>query len=404
MTQTDPEAAPVLDIQPDYAELQRPHVAEWFGHRVFPVVSASRTALRDQTEKRCPFLSKAFHEDRQCIKVKKDGTGPSQGVCTISTTSNGSRQDWLVCPVRALDQDLLRPIIRHLYAVAPDDEIMLTAASGLKKADVAASVIAALRQGQQRVFVYFEAKAGGEIQFKATAASPLMSLDTTVIELVAPAANSTDRMPFALGRYAAVELQTADMHGTYAKAVEALRSALDLHPAQFHRQLAENPEWPRRKIEGPNIANVFKRTFYQIVFKFQVTNQDDSAGSVLALPQPVWDSWRRFLGNPQISRNPDGTGTLLDDPSAEPRSWIYVFDVAERPGPSGGATPVEVRDRIRTDGATLARLALVVSPARAVDFEVHRGVVTTARDRLREMLPTHLKSVDTQADLLSGLD
>jgi hypothetical protein len=45
-----------------------------------------------------------------------------------------------------------------------------------------------------------------------------------------------------------------------------------------------NPEWAGRKIEGPNISNAFKRTFYQIVFKFQVTKQGASAGCALALP------------------------------------------------------------------------------------------------------------------------
>ena len=60
--------------------------------------------------------------------------------------------------------------------------------------------------------------------------------------------------------------------------------------------LADNPEWAGRKIEGPNISNVFKRTFYQIAFKFQVTNGGTSVGCTLALPQPVWDSWQPFLG------------------------------------------------------------------------------------------------------------
>ncbi len=44
---------------------------------------------------------------------------PSRGVCTISATSNGPRQDWLVCPYRALNDDLLSGMVRRLYGV-PD--------------------------------------------------------------------------------------------------------------------------------------------------------------------------------------------------------------------------------------------------------------------------------------------
>ncbi|MGH8897259.1 MAG: hypothetical protein ACRDZ4_09620 [Egibacteraceae bacterium] len=35
------------------------HVAEWYGHRVYPVVAANPEALADQQSRRCPFLSDA---------------------------------------------------------------------------------------------------------------------------------------------------------------------------------------------------------------------------------------------------------------------------------------------------------------------------------------------------------
>ena len=103
-----------------------------------------------------------------------------------------------------------------------------------------------------------------------------------------------------VGKYGVIELQTTDTHGSYSHAVTALSSALDLHKDRFSDQLAENPEWAGRKIEGPNISNVFKRTFYQIAFKFQVTKRETSVGCALALPQPVWDSWQPFLGAPEL--------------------------------------------------------------------------------------------------------
>lgn len=393
-------SAPIFEIPSGYAESRRPHVAEWFGHRVFPVVSGSATALADQKAKRCPFLSAAFRKDHPCIKLHDEGpakTGNSEGVCTISATSNGPRQDWIVCPVRALDDDLLERIVRHLYRVPADDAIQLTPVAGLAAPAVAAAVAASVHQAHERVFVYFQNKvpkqhpSGGEIRLRQTAASPTMSFDTTIVELL-PAhphgAQATSGQPLVRpGRYGVVELQTADTHGTYRHAVAALRNALDLHPAQFHEQLAANPEWSRREIEGPNVANVFKRTIYQVAFKFQVTRQDTSVGSVLALPQPVWDSWHKFLGAPELVQHPGGTWRLLDDPTVHPSNWIYVFDVAEHPSADGGATPVEVRMVIGTDATTLGRAALETAPTKAVALGVHQGVADTIVQRLKSVLP-----------------
>ncbi len=392
---------PVFNIPADYPEVNRPHVAEWFGHRIFPLVSGSQHALADQKMKRCPFLSEAFRRDHPCIKLHKEGpakTGNSEGVCTISSTSNGPRQDWIVCPVRALDDDLLEKVVRHLYGVPAADDIQLTPVAGLADPEVAESVVREVHRAHERVFVYFQNKVprqhknAGEIRLRQTAASPMMSFDTTIVELVP--GRSDDLQPDASpmlaarpGRYGVVELQTADTHGTYEHAVSALRHGLDLHPNQFHVRLAENPEWSRRQIEGPNVANVFKRTIYQVAFKFQVTKEDISVGSVLALPQPVWDSWHRFLGAPQLTEHDDGTFRFLDNPAVVPRNWIYVFDVAEQPAVDGGATPVDVRMVVGTDAGTLGRAALETAPTKAVTLGVHREVAATIADRLRGLLP-----------------
>ena len=142
--------------------------------------------------------------------------------------------------------------------------------------------------GGVRVFVYFQDKLGGEISLSKTGASPELSFDITVVELL-PAGHrhvsATGDFPGLIGKYGVIELQTTDTHGSYGHAVKALNSALDLHQDHFSEQFAQNPEWAGRKIEGPNISNVFKRTFYQIAFKFQVTKQDTSVGCALALPR-----------------------------------------------------------------------------------------------------------------------
>jgi len=269
--------------------LARPHISEWFGHRIFPVVSVSPVAISDQTAGRCPFLSDTLNKSTACVKAQN-----SRGVCTISATSNGPRQDWLVCPYRALDDSLLSDMIRRLYDVPGYLPVLIKPVLALRENAERTAILDAVHSaGGPRVFLYFQDKLGGEIGLSKTPASPELSFDITVVELLS-ASEDDIAAPGSLrvGKYGVIELQTTDTHGSYKHAVTALTSALDLHGDRFPKQLAENPEWSGRRIEGPNISNVFKRTFYQIAFKFQVTKRDTSAGCVLALPQPVWDSWQ----------------------------------------------------------------------------------------------------------------
>jgi hypothetical protein len=178
-----------------------------------------------------------------------------------------------------------------------------------------------------RTFVCFQDKLGGEIGLSKTAASPELSSDITVAGLLPSPADGNDDggLPVVIGKHAVIELQTTGTHGSYSHAVKALTSALDLHGEHFSGQLAGNPEWAGRKIEGPNISNVFKRTFCQIAFKFQVAKQDTPAGCALALPRPVRDSWQSFLGAPGLHEQLDGTWRMMDDQAAQPRDWIYVI-------------------------------------------------------------------------------
>ena len=92
-------------------------ISEWFGYRTYPHVRGSTDALRTQTAGQCPFLTAATREKRECVKNES-----SSGVCTISNASNGVRQDWLVCPYRVLDPDLIENVIRRLCAWWPELE------------------------------------------------------------------------------------------------------------------------------------------------------------------------------------------------------------------------------------------------------------------------------------------
>lgn len=373
--------------QPDRAT-SRPHIAEWFGHRVFPTVSYGDTPIEDQESKRCPFLTHTLKRSTLCIKA-----APSRGVCTISASSNGPRQDWLVCPYRALDDGLLSDMVCRLYGIPPLDPVLIRPVVALGDVDGRSEILNAVGSGS-RVFVYFQDKLGGEISLAKTPASPELSFDITVIELLP--VHPIDSVPrpdgpaIASGRYGVIELQTTDTHGSYTHAVSALTSALDLHKERFPEQLAENPEWASRKVEGPNISNVFKRTFYQIAFKFQITRRDTSVGCALALPQPVWDSWQPFLGGPELHEQPDGTWRLLDDRASQPSDWIYVFDIDTQPGVDGTPAPIRVSLVIGTDAATLSRAAFEIAPAKAV---AHGGERDAVAEAIRRRLGRYLQEI-----------
>jgi hypothetical protein len=280
---------------------------------------------------------------------------------------------------------------RRLYKLPDNAPVLIRPAITLADADRRAEIIAALNNDDpRRVFVYFQDKLGGEIGLPGTAASPNLSFDITVIELL-PAVPAWKLGPaLRVGRYGVIELQTTDTHGSYKHAVDALAGALNLHnerPGEFAEEVAAHPDWSGRQVEGPNISNVFKRTFYQINFKFQVTKGDNAAGCILAIPKPVWDSWQPFLGAPELRPQPDGTWRLLDDHEASPTDWIYVFDIDEEPGPEGGPAPLQVRLIIGTDAQTLAKAAFDIAPARAIEYGATDAVITTINRRLRSYLP-----------------
>jgi hypothetical protein len=207
--------------------------------------------------------------------------------------------------------------------------------------------------------VYFQNNLGGEISLSPTDKSPELSFDITFVQILERDGIVT------LGRYGIFEVQTMDFHGSYKSVVNNLNDALRLHSENFHRTIAANPQWLAEKIEGPNIANVFKRTFYQIVLKFQIGADETCAGCVLALPAAVWDSWQRHLGRPELASQDDGTWRLQGTtPPGHVPAWIYVFDIDQ----TSSATPNQMKLTrvIATDAEALIHSALRAAPAAAV--------------------------------------
>src|SRR6266700_4252929 len=91
-------------------------ISEWFGHRIHPTVIRSKQSLSDQNGQICPFLSSVKGSQTGCVKQ-----ATSRGVCTISSCSNGPRQDWVVCPYRAFDRGFFKTIASRLYSVREDN-------------------------------------------------------------------------------------------------------------------------------------------------------------------------------------------------------------------------------------------------------------------------------------------
>lgn len=359
------------------------YVSEWFGHRVYPAVITSPQSTADQQAERCPFLTSATGEDRKCIKADA-----ARGVCTISSLSNGPRQDWLVCPYRALNDDLVSNSIRQLFGLPHAVHPFVTPAVTLKREDIRLDIAKRLAS-KQPVFIYFDKKTSGELSIPPTDRSPEFSFDVTVVELT-----SHEGAPH-IGRFGILEIQTMDFHGSYRDAVRNLREGLRMHPTKFGPTVQSNQWWLAEGVEGPNIANVFKRTFYQMMFKFQLGRHDRCAGCVLAIPQSVWDSWQRHLGAPELKPEPDGTVSLLAPGRSRQTpcpAWIYVFD----PDAGTGTTPspIVVRQMIGTDAPSISYWALEVAPEAALsNIDAEAGLLAAMSRRLKQFWPELARTV-----------
>ena len=348
-------------------------ISEWFGHRVYPEAIATQKSKDDQRLCLCPFLTVAKGEATKCVKGDT-----SKGVCTINSPSNGSKQDWVVCPYRIFDSSLLKKLTKNLYEISDEQPYHLYAAPLLEKPNKRTEIFRLLAEGH-KVFVYFDQKLGGEIQISATASSPQMLFDVTIVELFA-----TNGFELTLGKFAIMEIQTMDFHGSYRQAVHRLNSAMELHPDEFHAMLNVNQWWLAEKIEGPNIANVFKRTFYQLMFKFQIAASAICAGCVITIPESVWDSWQAFLGSPTLV-HVGGDEYLLPgaDLAAEVvcNSWIYVVNADFEPT----VTPstLQIKKRVRCSASDLANYAIGEAPKAAI-AELETNMMPTLARRIRK--------------------
>lgn len=156
-----------------------------------------------------------------------------------------------------------------------------------------------------------------------------------------------------------LQCSTTGFHGSPLHAVAALE---DLCPrsseaADFHDRLAADIELCGQGVEGPNKANVFKRTFYQMALKASIASSNDCAGFALVIPSAVWSSWRKHLGNPTLSRGDGIKHVLLAEGEdcakqlTDCKSWIFVFDIDA----SSGVTPrpLIIKEMVAASSAAL---------------------------------------------------
>jgi hypothetical protein len=284
---------------------------------------------------------------------------------------------------------LIDSVATRLYGKADSKPIHAVAAPTISQDDVRNDVLERLSNGE-RVLAYFDSKLGGEVSLSATSRSPEMAFDVTLVELLVH-----DR-DIRLGLFGILEIQTMDFHGSYRGAVSKLRNALELHPTDFGSVLQANQWWAGDGIEGPNIANVFKRTFYQMVFKFNFGSNTACAGTVLTIPASVWDSWQPFLAAPTLRSQEDGTFRLTapgeDESDEKVPGWILVFDFDQ----ASPVTPNPLRFT-RSIGVTanaLAHFALSEAPrAATLQLLSETGIYATLQRRLRKYWPDHSMGV-----------
>lgn len=356
-------------------QLRGNYISEWFGQRIYPVVRLDDNAISGSNWNACPFLSNIKRQRTDCIKSEN-----ALGVCTINSLGANTSRDWLVCPYRVIDSDIVKVGCETIFSIrTPVTPIPVSILSDKKGIAALESALSKNR----RAFVFFQDKLGGEISISGTAASPEVAFDITVVEI------TKEKGALKVGRYGFIEIQTMDFHGSYRRAVSNLRDAHRLHKKNFSAALAQNVNWMSEGVEGPNIANVFKRTFYQTLLKFELSRDGAAAGTILALPKSVWESWQPFLGRPEIEHTRSTEFRIKGRDNVNyhgTNAWIFVFEL-ESDSPKS-TSPVKIQAKIRVSATDLVEHAFVNVPKNMLDWaKSDDALLHRIRSRIQRVLP-----------------
>jgi hypothetical protein len=292
------------------------------------------------------------------------------------------RKERLVCPYRVIDSEIVRSGCATLFGTEPQSRPIPISILNDEKG---IAILERTLDTDQYAFIFFQDKLGGEISTNGTPASPEISFDVTVVEVTRLKGGA-----LKVGRYGFIEIQSMDFHGSYRAAVANLRDAHRLHGKEFPTELAKNHSWASKKMEGPNIANVFKRTFYQTLLKFELSKEGAAAGTILALPEAVWESWQPFLGRPTIEHVAGPEFRIAGTDNVDyhgTNAWVFVFSLdntADSP-----ISDVAIKSRIRVSAADLVQHAFVTVPRNVLDWATSDDVLLDRiRDRIRRAIRT----------------
>ncbi|MGQ0731874.1 hypothetical protein [Acidovorax sp.] len=350
-------------------------ISEWFGQRTYPVVRLEDEAISGENWGVCPFLSRVVRRTTRCIKGEN-----AFGVCTISSVMPNMQRDWLVCPYRVIDSEIVRNSCVAIFGSIPTETpIPISILNEMKGLALLQDSLKKTGKG----FVFFQDKLGGEISISSTSSSPEIAFDIAVVEV-----SNGENGAIRIGRYGFIEIQTMDFHGSYKDAVSNMRDAHRLHQRQFSTALSNNPSWMSQNVEGPNIANVFKRTFYQTLLKFELSKEGAAAGTVLAIPDAVWESWQPFLGRPTIENVSGSEFRIVGSDNTKyhgTNAWIFVFELDSQSGP---ISPVNIKARIRVSATDLIEHAFVNVPKNMLHWATTDDVLLSRiRERMRRAIP-----------------
>lgn len=349
-------------------------ISEWFGQRIFPRIEADASSISIFESAKCPFLSEVLDAETKCIKREA-----SLGVCTISTSSNGPRQDWLACPFRVISSEIVQRACEKIFGLT---EVRIPVPASVLRDERELRLFKQAVTRDEAGYFYFQDKLGGEISVLGTDSSPEIAFDVTIAEVKKHGGD------YIISRFGILEIQTMDFHGSYKAAVNNLQHALRLHKRKLVSVLAENLEWAGEGIEGPNIANVFKRTFYQVLLKFELGGKSPCAGTVLAIPQSVWDSWQPFLGRPPITILTDGTKYVGAGKAIEswPNAHICIFNL--RDDSRSAVSPVEIKEFLRVSPPKMASFAFSKVPKSMLkSLKKGPGILETIKSRVEPFWP-----------------
>jgi hypothetical protein len=272
------------------------------------------------------------------------------------------------------------------YKIGPVPSLLLLPVTALNVEVRRRSIVSALSSGG-RVFLFSGNKMGGELELAETIASPGASVDISVIEVES---TDEDGVPNGYGEHFFYEIQTADFHGSPLHAAGLLKKACPKggNSENYHSNLLSQVEICGTGVEGPNKANIFKRTIYQMLFKIALAQHSHSAGFAIVLPAPVWDSWLTHLGRPSLDSiaGERGQFALLSpsekqDGFAGGKATIYVFDI-DRESPES-PSPLRIIRQISCSSGALAYFTFEEAARQALALDVVKQFRTKFRDRVQ---------------------